>query len=98
MLYNCSFTCSPTASSPQAAEPSNVPHSYSHIPILIKDNYPKWQLSIKAYLTPGDHVHVIWCMKDAGGTLVDPVAPTDVAKLEKWTRSEGYIWGSSWGP
>ena len=49
----------PTAPSPQAmgptisaptytthAEPSDAPCSYSHVPILTKDNYLKWQLSV----------------------------------------------------
>ena len=97
----------PTAPSPQAvgptvsapttctthAEPSDAPRSYSHVPILTKDNYLKWQLSVKAHLTPGDHVRVIRRTKDASGNLVDPVTPTDATELEKWTRSESYAMG-----
>jgi hypothetical protein len=72
---------------------NDAPRSYSHVPILTKDNYPKWQLSVKAYLTPGDHVRVIRRTKDTSGTLLDPVAPTDAAELEKWTRSERHAMG-----
>jgi hypothetical protein len=49
----------------------NTPHSYSHIPVLMRDNYLKWQLCVKVYLMPGDHVCVIKCTKTATGTLMD---------------------------
>jgi len=75
------------------AEHDDAPRSYSHIPVLTKENYLKWQLSVKAHLTPGNHVRVIRCMRDANGNLVDPVAPTDVAGAEKWIRSEQHVMG-----
>jgi hypothetical protein len=71
----------------------NTPCSYSHVPVLTRDNYLKWQLCVKAFLTPGDHVHVIKCMKTATGTLVDLVALADPAELERWNRSEQIAMG-----
>jgi hypothetical protein len=87
-----SATSSPQALS-QTVISKDTPHSYSHIPALTRENYPKWQLSIKAYLTPGDHVHVIRCMKDTSGNLLDPVAPTNAIELEKWNQSERHVLG-----
>jgi len=98
---SCSSTPSPQAPSPTIlgpthgshAEHNNAPRSYSHIPILTKENYLKWQLSVKAHLTPGNHVCVIRRTRDTSGGLVDPVAPTDVTKAEKWIRSEQHAMG-----
>ena len=87
---------SPTVLAPthgSHAEHDDAPHSYSHIPVLTKENYLKWQLAVKAHLTPGGHVHVIRHTKDASGDLVDPVAPADATGAEKWTRSEQHTMG-----
>jgi hypothetical protein len=77
----------------------DAPHSYSHVPALTRENYPKWQLSVKAYLTPGDHVRVIRRTKDTSGNLLDPVALINVIELEKWNWSEwrtlGVIMGTA---
>jgi len=96
-----SSTPSPQAPSPTVlgpthgshAEHDDAPHSYSHVPVLTKENYLKWQLSVKAHLTPGNHVRVIRRTRDASGGLVDPVAPTDVTEAEKWIRSERHAMG-----
>jgi hypothetical protein len=82
------------AVSPSAAVlPDDTPPSYSHIPVLTRVNYLKWQLSIKAYLTPGDHVRVIKRTRDTTGALVDPAAPADHVELERWNRSERIAMG-----
>ena len=87
---------SPTVAAPARGahtEPDDAPRSYSHVPILTKENYPKWQLTVKAFLTPGDHVRVIRRTKDASGVLHDPVEPTDAADLERWMRAERHAMG-----
>jgi len=87
---------SPTVAAPARGahtEPDDAPRSYSHVPILTKENYPKWQLTVKAFLTPGDHVRVIRCTKDASGVLHDPVDSTDAADLERWMRAERHAMG-----
>ena len=96
-----SSTPSPQAPSPTVlapthgshAEHNDAPRSYSHVPVLTKENYLKWQLAVKAHLTPGGHVRIIRRTKDASGGLVDPVAPTDATGAEKWTRSEQHAMG-----
>jgi transposase InsO family protein len=71
----------------------NTPRSYSHIPVLTRDNYLKWQLCVKAYLMPGDHIRVIKHTKTATGVLADPVPLADPAELERWNRSEWIAMG-----
>ena len=65
----------------------NTPCSYSHIPVLTRENYLNWQFSVKAYLTPGNHVRIVRRTMGAGGILLDSMTLTDVVKLEKWIRS-----------
>ena len=82
-----------TITSTIASQSDNTPHSYSHVPILTKDNYGSWQLSIRAYLTPNKHMHVILHKKDSASMLHDPVAPTDAVKKERWEQSEAHAMG-----
>ena len=63
--------------------------SYGHLPMLTKDNYRKWQMAVKAYLIPYDHVRVITQTRGADGSLTDPVHPVDAADLRAWAISEG---------
>jgi len=71
----------------------DAPRSFSDVPVFTKDNYAKWQLCVKAYLTPNDHVCVIKRTKDSTGALIDPVAPTSVDELVRWTTSEQHTMG-----
>ena len=97
---NHSATSTAQASRPTiTSQPDDDPRFYSYVPILTRGNYPEWQLCVKTYLTPNDHVRVIQRTKDSSGNLLDPVAPTDAAELEKWTWSEqealGIIMGTA---
>jgi hypothetical protein len=83
----------PTVTTAAPVAFDDTPRSCSHIPVLMRDNYLKWQLCVKAYLTPGDHVRVIKRTKTATGALADPVAPADPAELERWNRSERIAMG-----
>lgn len=67
--------------------------SYSHLPILSRENYRMWRMAVKAFLTPYDHVRVITRVRDASGALVDPTRPTDAAELKAWETSEGIAMG-----
>ena len=67
--------------------------SYSHLPMLTRDNYQKWRMAVRAFLTPYDHVRVISSSRDAAGNLSDPVCPTNAAELKAWETSEGIAMG-----
>ena len=67
--------------------------SYSHLPMLLKDNYHMWQMAVKAFLRPFDHVRVIRRTRGATGNLVDPVRPTNATELKAWETSEGIAMG-----
>ena len=71
---------------------NTLPTRYILLPRPCHD-YPSWQLSVRAYLTPNKHVRVIQRKKDSGGTLRGPVAPTDAVEKEKWEQSEEHAMG-----
>ena len=50
--------------------------------MLTRGNYLRWQMAIKAFLTPFNH-------RDTSSALVDPTRPTGTAGLEAWETSEG---------
>jgi transposase InsO family protein len=66
---------------------------YAHVPVLTKDNFPRWQLGVRAFLTPNGHVHIIKRKKQTDGRMTDPVAPTDAAELESWEKSKQVAMG-----
>ena len=67
--------------------------SYGHLPMLGWDNYQLWQIAIKAFLTPYEHVHVLTCVQDVSGGWVDPAPPTDTAGVLAWRQSKGIAMG-----
>lgn len=76
-----------------SADASRTLGSYSHLPMLSKDNYQGWQMAVKAFLTPFDHVRVLIRTRGPNGNLVDPVRPTDATELKAWECSEGIAMG-----
>ena len=72
---------------PAMSEP-HMPSFSSMIPQLTADNFLKWQMCVKAYLTPGDHVRVVEQVRTTGGAYVDPSPPVDPADLALWNQSE----------
>ena len=50
--------------------------------MLTKENYPKWKMHVKGYLSAGDHGRVIKRTADPQGNLVDPAPPTDPDELK----------------
>jgi hypothetical protein len=66
---------------------------YAHVPVLTKDNFPRWQLSVRAFLTPNGHVCIIKHKKQTDGMMTNLVAPTDAAKLESWEKSKQVAMG-----
>jgi hypothetical protein len=61
---------------------------YANVPILTKDNFPSWQLNVRADLTPNDHVRVIKRVMQTGGTFIDPTETADAVDVESWTKSQ----------
>ena len=45
-------------------------------------------MCVRAYLTPYDHVHVIQCLKNAAGDLLDPTPLADDKELARWAQSK----------
>ena len=84
----------PVAAAPaMSSDAARTLGGYGHLPMLTKDNYQKWQMAVKAYLIPYDHVRVITQARGADGTLTDPVRPVDAADLRAWVVSEGIAMG-----
>jgi len=79
---------------------------YRHLLMLTRENYMKWQTTLKAYLTPYNHVCVLMRMTTltatggTGGVIVDPMPPTDPTELASWHQSEqiamGVVAGTSY--
>ena len=88
-----SRSATPSLRGPTINVDDNTPQSFSRIPVLTKDNYAKWQLCVKPYLTLNDHVRVIKHTKDSTSALADPVAPTGADELARWTASEQHTMG-----
>jgi hypothetical protein len=62
---------------------------YALVPVLTKDNFMKWEIQVRAYLTGvSDHVRVIRRTKDNTGKYQDPTPPTDDEDLKAWNKSE----------
>jgi transposase InsO family protein len=83
----------PVATPMASGDSSRTLSGYGHLPMLTMENYQKWQMAVKAFLTPYNHVRVLARTRDVTGTLVDPVRPTDAAELQAWETSEGIAMG-----
>ena len=70
-----------TASESAASRPLT---GSSMVPMLEKGDFLKWQMCVKAYLTPYDHVRVIEPIRTATGTLIEPKASIDPKALAEW--------------
>ena len=88
-----SATPAPSLQGPTVNVDDDTPQSSLHVPALTKDNYSQWQMAVKAYLTPHDHVRVIKRTMDSTGALADPVTPTDADELAWWIASEQHAMG-----
>jgi len=65
-----------------------MPPFSSLIPQLTPDNFLEWQVCVKAYLTPSDHVCMVEQVRTMGGAYVDPLPPSDPADLTLWESTE----------
>ena len=54
-----------------------MPPFSSLIPQLTPDNFLEWQVCVKAYLTPSDHVCMVEQVRTMGGAYVDPLPLSD---------------------
>src|SRR5258708_14895456 len=59
-------------------------HPASSVPMLTKENYPRWRMQVRGYLCVGDHGRVIKRTADPQGNMVDPVEPADADELKAW--------------
>jgi hypothetical protein len=51
---------------------------YALVPIITRENYMRWEMQVHMYLMgAADHVHVIWCTRDATGRYEDLAPPSD---------------------
>ena len=93
----------PVSTTPHASMPAVTPASTSvadmsngnvtlsssgMVPVLTRSNFLKWQMCVRAYLTPYDHVCVIQHVKNAVGDLLDPSPLADDKELARWAQSE----------
>ena len=65
-----------------------MPPFSSLIPQLTPDKFLEWQVCVKAYLTPSDHVCMVEQVRTMGGMYVDPLPPSDPADLTLWESTE----------
>ena len=88
-------SCTTPVSTPctMSSDTSCMLGSYSHLPMLMRDNYQGWQMAVKVFHTPYNHVHVITRTWGPTGNLVNPVRLTDMAELKAWETSEGITMG-----
>ena len=71
-----------------------MPSNSGMVPVLTRTSFLKWQMCVRAYLTPYDHVRVIQRVKNAAGDLLDPTPPADDKELARWAQSERMRVGS----
>jgi len=68
----------------------NSPHSsYALIPVLNKENFMKWEIQVRVYLTGAtDHVCVIRHTRDLDGKYHDLAPPTNQNEHKAWDKLE----------
>src|SRR5258706_7346628 len=97
---NTSTTVISTTAPAMSLDPAHTLSGYGHLPMLMKENYMRWQTALKAYLMPYNHVRILMCTTGAGGVIADPVPPTDMTDLASWCQSEqiamGVVAGTSY--